>query len=143
MKPTLEDKLVRTFPTLYQDRHASMMETCMCWGFECGDGWYKIIWGLSEKLEPICKNLTKKLTEEQIKMGARYCASQVKEKYGILRFYTTFDNDDAEKFIEKAEKLSAKTCEKCGGNGSCINYHGWFLTRCPKCLREYKDGHVF
>jgi hypothetical protein len=25
------------------NRDKSMMETCMCWGFECGDGWFNIL----------------------------------------------------------------------------------------------------
>jgi len=70
MKPELDEALVRDFPGLYARRGTDMRETAMCWGFECGDGWEPLIRRLSEKLEPI---------------GA--VASQVKEKYGGLRFY--------------------------------------------------------
>ena len=136
MNKTLDSKLVKVFPTLYRDRHASMMATCMCWGFDCGDGWYKIIWDLSEKLEPICKKLTEKLTKEQKEMGARYCASQVKEKYGTLSFYMTFYDEPVESLVRKAEKKSGKTCEQCGAQGTLWNDFGWMSTRCDKCHKK-------
>lgn len=43
MKQELDDKLCAKYPRLFRDRHAPMTETCMCWGFDCGDGWYNII----------------------------------------------------------------------------------------------------
>ena len=44
-------KLVRRFPVLYQDFYSDMRETCMCWGFSHGDGWFNIIWQLSLAIE--------------------------------------------------------------------------------------------
>ena len=44
-------KLVRRFPVLYQDFYSDMRETCMCWGFSHGDGWFDIIWQLSLAIE--------------------------------------------------------------------------------------------
>jgi len=43
MKQELDDKLCAKYPRLFRDRHAPMTKTCMCWGFDCGDGWYNII----------------------------------------------------------------------------------------------------
>ena len=33
-----------------------MSRTCMCWGFECSDGWFHIIDNLSFRITHICKN---------------------------------------------------------------------------------------
>ena len=44
MKQELDEALCRDFPNLFRDRHGNMMTTCMCWGFECGDGWY--VWAI-------------------------------------------------------------------------------------------------
>jgi len=52
MKKELDDKLSAQFPHLYADRNASKLHTCMCWGFP-GNGWFDIIWELSEKLEAL------------------------------------------------------------------------------------------
>ena len=43
MKPELDEELCKKYPKIFRDRHASMMTTAMCWGFECGEGWYSII----------------------------------------------------------------------------------------------------
>ena len=44
-------KLVKRFPVLYQDFYSDMTQTCMCWGFDHGDGWFDIIWQLSLGIE--------------------------------------------------------------------------------------------
>jgi len=43
MKRELDEYLCKTYPKMMVNRNKSMMETCMCWGFECGDGWFQII----------------------------------------------------------------------------------------------------
>jgi hypothetical protein len=44
-------KLVRRFKVLYQDFYSDMRDSCMCWGFSHGDGWFDIIWQLSLAIE--------------------------------------------------------------------------------------------
>lgn len=51
MTKDLELKLVKRFPVLYQDYSSPMTQTCMCWGFDCGPGWFNIIWQLSLAIE--------------------------------------------------------------------------------------------
>ena len=51
MNTELTLKLVKRFPVLYQDFYSPMRETCMCWGFDHGDGWNDIIWQLSLAIE--------------------------------------------------------------------------------------------
>ncbi len=50
MREELDKKLVEKFPKLFRDRYAPMTETCMCWGFCCGDGWFNI-------LDALCSNI--------------------------------------------------------------------------------------
>lgn len=51
MREELDKKLCETYPHMFQNRHKSMQETCMCWGFSCGDGWYKILDSLCGQIE--------------------------------------------------------------------------------------------
>src|SRR6267143_3781240 len=51
MNSELTQRLVKRFPVLYQDYDSPMSQTCMCWGFEHGDGWFEIIWQLSLAIE--------------------------------------------------------------------------------------------
>lgn len=56
MRQELDDKLVNDFPTIFKNRHANMMSTCMCWGFECGDGWFNIIYEACKQIDNYIKN---------------------------------------------------------------------------------------
>jgi len=130
MKQELENKLIEAFPNLYRQHDKSMMETCMCWGFECGDGWFNLLWELSEKLE----NLINKFKQENPE-GYAPCATQVKEKFGTLRFYVNNDTDEMFNLISAAEDLSAVTCERCGKPGS-ERGPGWIMTLCDECNKK-------
>ena len=43
MKQELDKALCEKYPLIFADRHGDYVTTAMCWGFECGDGWYNII----------------------------------------------------------------------------------------------------
>jgi hypothetical protein len=43
MKQELDEYLCKTYPKMMVNRNKNMQETCMCWGFECGDGWFNIL----------------------------------------------------------------------------------------------------
>jgi hypothetical protein len=43
MKQELDKLLCEKYPKMMVNRNKPMTETCMCWGFDCGDGWYNIL----------------------------------------------------------------------------------------------------
>jgi len=43
MKQELDKLLCDRYPKMMVNRNKDMKETCMCWGFECGDGWFNIL----------------------------------------------------------------------------------------------------
>ena len=131
MDPKLDATLVKKYPLLYADRGKPMAESAMCWGFQHGDGWYKIIAKLSAKLEALIKK------EPRTTRGA-FTASTVKEKFGILRFYMNTCTDRMDELIKKAEVESAKTCESCGKPAKVQWRGGWANCLCAKCYKEYK-----
>lgn len=81
-QPSRYPELIKQCRLLYRQAKLSMMETCMCWGICCGEGWYVPLQDLSYRLE--CINYAIKP-----KWGFVIEAEQVKEKYGTLRFYFT------------------------------------------------------
>ena len=125
MRKELDEQLCREFPNLFRQRHASMQETCMCWGFDIEDGWFQLVYDLSKKLEAEILKLPE--SERQ-----HFCASQVKEKYGGLRFYVEGSTDEMEKLIREAEEESEKTCETCGAPGKMRSHHHWYYTSCEE-----------
>jgi hypothetical protein len=128
MRSELDIMLVKDFPNLYRDRYAGANQTCMCWGIDVGDGWFKLISDLSYKLE-------KEILKLDPKERENYCASQVKEKFATLRFYMTQETKKMAKFISEAEEKSAVTCENCGKKGK-LRGSVWVRTLCIKCHRK-------
>ena len=121
MSPDLDKKLCDKYPEIFINRHGDMMNTCMCWGLECGDGWYNLI-------DALCSNLQWDTDRND---APQIVASQVKEKYGTLRFYVEGSNERQEGQISFAEYLSGTICDVCGNPGSA-NEDGWLSTRCEK-----------
>jgi hypothetical protein len=67
-----------------------------------------------------------KLDEETLKVPV---ASQVKEKFGGLRFYVNGATDKHWNYISIAENFSYRTCEECGSPGKTYT-DGWHRTLC-------------
>jgi NADH pyrophosphatase NudC (nudix superfamily) len=67
--------------------------------------------------------------------------TQIKEKFGGLRFYYDGGNDKVFKLTSKAENKSYKICESCGKPGK-PNGEGWIVTLCKKCRKEYDERHL-
>ena len=87
---------------------------------QVGEGWHKIIEDLVNAL--FLAGWSGRLT-------------QVKEKFGGLRFYAEdikFESD-MDKLIDAAEELSFKTCEYCGKPGK-PRKGGWIKTLCDDCV---------
>ena len=54
MSPELDAKLCEKYPKLMVNRNKPMTETAMCWGFDCGDGWYNILDQLMANIQHHC-----------------------------------------------------------------------------------------
>lgn len=133
MSPDLDAALCKKYPHVFFDRNASMRTTAMCWGFECGDGWYKIIDRAAAKLEALIIDEIAK--DSKAWEAGYYRASQVKEKYGVLCFYLLGGTDKMYAITDNAERQSEKTCERCGKKGK-LRGIGWLYTACLKHTRK-------
>ena len=47
------NELYEKFPHLYRERTAPLESSGMGWGFQCENGWYKIIYEMSKKIDKI------------------------------------------------------------------------------------------
>lgn len=129
MKQELQEKLFAKYPKIFRQRSLPMTETCMCWGIDTGDGWYDLLDALCWRLQSMTDWNPNNERFPQIE------ASQVKEKFGSLRFYTSGSSDYQEGIIDFAEVISERTCEECGKKGE-INGSGWLRCRCPEHTYE-------
>jgi hypothetical protein len=129
----------------------------MMWGICVGDGWYKIIDDLCGAIQDRCDNVTEykhtawgKILHSgkipfwayrillRLPFSSSYATrplqiecTQLKEKYGTLRFYINGGDDEIYGMISLAEYQSAHTCEHCGEPGE-LRDNNWIRCECDK-----------
>ena len=127
MKQELDTLLCERYPKLMVNRNKPMQETCMCWGFDCGDGWFNI---LDQLMGNIQHHIDWKNKKEEV--VAQVTLDQVKEKFGTLRFYYTGGDDVIDGMVRMAESMSGVTCEECSAPAK-THGSGWICTICASC----------
>lgn len=136
MSPECDKLLCEKYPLIFKDRDGTIMETCMAWGFECGDGWFGIVESLCKEIQQHVDWKSRNLSDEE-KQNLQVVASQVKEKFGTLRFYYYGGDDAIEGMVRMAEAFSRKICEDCGMPGQ-LRMNGWHRTTCNSCELQRK-----
>lgn len=130
MDSNLEEQLYSDFPRLYRGRNDSLRENLMPLGFAVRDGWYDIIYDLSQKIVDYCQ-------ENDFGVPKVF---QVKEKFAGLRFYLeSYPDEKIRQFIDEAELESRETCEVCGNEGETWN-GSWIKTLCDQ--HAEKQGYT-
>lgn len=132
MLQELDNQLCEKYPKIFADRHKPMTETAMCWGLEIGDGWYKILDSLCNQIQ----HYVDWKQEQKDKYGrgqgcSQVIATQVKEKFGGLRFYYEGGDDYIRGLVSMAESWAENTCETCGHPGQ-LKGRGWLYTACDE-----------
>ena len=104
LNPALTKKLYAAFAHLYRGRHKPKYASSMCWGFECGDGWYQLLYDLSQEL-------SRYMAEHP---EVDFEVTQVKSKLGTLRFHISNMDAQTARMIEHAQERASVTCEISG-----------------------------
>ena len=95
---------------------------------------YYKTFGNEFKVEAKARLLTGDL--EEVKEVYPVVASQVKEKFGGLRFYVDGGDDTVHAYIDFAENLSYYICESCGSMDHVGTTSGWIVTLCKSCAEK-------
>ena len=119
MRDELENKLVKKFPELFQDRDKPPTETLICFGCECDDGWFDLIYAT-------CSLIHDHLKYRSIESPFRF--SQIKEKFGGLRLYHYGGDEYTRGVCSMAEAMSYKICEITGERGQLCTTGHWLRT---------------
>lgn len=96
-------------------------------GFEVNDGWFQLLWDLSKQIDDYF------IQHPEVMQG--FSVSQVKEKFGGLRFYYSGGDAVVDNYVAQAETLSYTICEVCGKPGKA-NKTGWITVLCRDCRRK-------
>src|ERR1700692_2916784 len=96
---------------------------------ECNEGWRDL-------LDRACVRI-----ENTLDNGENVKITEIKEKYGTLRFYWSGDllseaEAKVDEVVDLAKARSACTCETCGAEGRLYSRGGWLATAC----REHARG---
>ena len=101
--------------------------------FECGNGWYNLIDILCRQIE--FRGLRGSVPDPDFDVKI----TQVKEKFGGLRFYCEGADDNIYGMIDMAEAMSIRICEECGNPGKLVKSNtGWLYTACDEHKRDTK-----
>jgi len=135
-------KLLNDFPEFFKNRD-NIRASLMGFGFDCSDGWFNLIYNLCKDIKEYYENNESNILDEDwnvigTKKGVPeyFYVTQVKEKFGGLRFYITAAPKEVHDMINKAEDESYKICEICGKPGEAGWHLPWYLTLCDKHLEE-------
>lgn len=94
------------------------------------DGWRKAFG--EQMCEEIRNAILEKGTEEDLQ---HYRILQIKEKYGQLRWYTSWSTADLDKIVDKYTALSEETCIRCGKPAAWVSC-GYISPFCDECKKE-------
>ncbi len=122
------EKLYSAFPQLYSGLYEDeSYENFMSRGFECGDGWFDIIYELSSMLH-------QRFSNQGIK------TILVKQKWGSLIYRINLHNEEIENMISEAMERAKSTCEYCGKDNAelyvCVR---WRVVLCKDCAMKGKE----
>lgn len=122
------NELIEKYPKIFQDYPGNPGRV----NWDCPDGWLPIIDILCSTIQKYVDN-TRTYVEHVEEHPVQVTCSQMKEKFGSLRFYTNGNDDQVEGMIDMAELMCDNTCEVCGTHENLGYTQGWISVRCDKC----------
>jgi len=123
------NELYEKFPHLYRERTAPLESSHMPWGFQCEDGWYKIIYEMSKKIDKIS-------TE-----GEHAPAISLVSRHEDGTLYVAVSNitPPVADIVTRATEQSRLTCEFCAYTPAFLRTmkgpHKGHIA-CGRCLRK-------
>lgn len=106
MRAELESLLYQRYPQIFMYRHLPPEVHGLKWGIACGDGWFVLI-------DALCAEIQWQMDNEDMRP---VYATQVKEKFGSLRFYFRGGNATTRALASLASRISEHIREDCDGN---------------------------
>ena len=125
MKEDLQLKLVKKYPNLYKNYFTP--GSPMNKGFQCGDGWFKIIDWLSNVLEAIGGVVAEEVGKE--------CGATLDFRYSFPDG-TTGVADAVRSLVDEAANATYVVCELCGKGGGLVKLEDGARVLCTSCYKS-------
>ena len=132
----LIDELEALYPKMYSQPYG---------GVCTGPGWWPIITQLSFSINQHLIRIEQRRKwyiengKEPPEPVEQVVVTQIKEKFGGLRFYYDGGDDYIAGLVEMAEVWAENTCEVCGAPGKDSNIGGWLKTLCDTHAKERSE----
>ena len=127
------NQLYERFSHLYRERTAPLDSSQMPWGFQCEDGWYKILFDMSKKIE--------KISSEGEFAPAISLVS--KHEDGTLHVAVRNITPPVADIVTAAQERSRLTCEYCSYSPAFLRTEGTRVkghVACGRCLRKLEGS---
>lgn len=122
-------ELIEKYPKIFEDYEGNPSR--VNW-YGVPEGWLPIIDILCGSIQNYIDKVTKYIDGKPVKIQQLTC-SQMKEKFGGLRFYANGGDDFTEGMIYMAEYMCENTCQDCGSKEDIGRTQGWITTLCRNC----------
>jgi hypothetical protein len=123
------NELYEKFPHLYRERAAPLESSGMAWGFGCENGWYKIIYEMSKKIDKIS---TEGEHAPAISLVSRH-------EDGTLHVAVSNITPPVADIVTRATEQSRLTCEFCAYTPAFLRTTKGSMEghiACGRCLRK-------
>ena len=108
-------------------QHSDYTKSLMGYGFQHGDGWYRLLAKTFERIEPEVARFNQELAA----IGTQFEIVEVKEKFGSLRIIALPTTTEIICAFMDARYESLTICELCGAPGAFQTEYS--QTRCADC----------
>ena len=126
------EELINKYPKIFQDYEGNPGR---CNWYGVPDGWLSVIDKLCGSMQSYIDHVTRYIDGKEVKVPQVTC-SQMKEKFGGLRFYTNGGDEMTEGMIMMAEHICSLTCQDCGSEENIGRTGGWITILCEKCAGD-------
>jgi hypothetical protein len=124
-----EKRLTEKYPLMFSQPYG---------GVACGEGWWPIIEELCSSIQGHINWRNRQLVGPGI---PQVVVSQIKEKFGGLRFYYEGGDEQVRGMVSMAESWAGKTCEYCG-TPATKQTTGWIKTVCDEHFKQREERSV-
>ena len=123
------DQLYERFSHFYRERSAPLASSKMAWGFQCEDGWYKILYDMSKKITKL----------SSVGLLAPAAVEVARWPDGTLRVEVRNLTPPVADIITSAREQSRLTCEYCSYSPAFVREDGRATKGhvvCGRCIKK-------
>lgn len=129
-----QQELIQKYPRIFKPYEGNPYGV----NWDVPDGWIQLIDDLCGAIQSRVDNW-KMWNAEGEHTCPQVTCTQVKEKFGGLRFYTIGGDEQTEGMIRMAEHMSYRMCINCATRENIVRTEGWITYKCKSCAEKDED----